>query len=43
MADARKARSTPGSLEIGQNRNLTLANDLVEFLFVDFDGLPNRG
>ena len=33
------ARSAPGSPEVRQNRNLALANDLVELLFVDFDGL----
>jgi len=37
------ARSTPGYPEIGQNRHLALGNDLMEFLFVDFDGLANRG
>jgi hypothetical protein len=32
------ARSAPGSPEVRQNRNLALANDLVELLFIDFDG-----
>src|SRR5215831_12634910 len=32
------ARSAPGCPEIRQNRNVTVANDLVELLFVDFDG-----
>ncbi len=31
------ARSAPGRPKIGQNRDLALANDLVELLFVDFD------
>jgi hypothetical protein len=31
------ARPTPGSPEVRQNRNLAVANDLVELLFVDFD------
>ena len=35
------ARSAPGSPEVRQNRNLALANDLVELLFVDFDGFAD--
>jgi hypothetical protein len=37
------ARSAPGRPEIGQNRDLALANDLMEFFLVDFDGLANCG
>ena len=37
------ARSAPRCPEVRQNRNLALANDLVELLFVDFDGLSNCG
>ena len=37
------ARSAPRSPEVDQNRNLALANDLVEFLFVDFDRLATAG
>jgi hypothetical protein len=33
----RAAWSAPGCPEVRQNRNLALANDLVELLFVDFD------
>src|SRR5215472_866666 len=32
------ARSAPGCPEVRQDRNLALANDLVELLLVDFDG-----
>jgi hypothetical protein len=35
------ARSTLRSPEIDQNRNFALANDLVKFLFVDFDRLAS--
>src|SRR5579863_5258653 len=37
------ARSAPGSPEVRQNRNLAVANDLVELLFVDFDGFSYCG
>ena len=36
------ARSAPGCPEFRQNRNLALANDLVELLFVDLDGFADR-
>jgi len=38
MRHRHTARSTPRRPEVGQNRDLALANDLVELLFVDFDG-----
>lgn len=39
MRRRRTARSAPGSPKVRQNRNLALANDLIELLFVvDFDG-----
>ena len=43
MRSRRPAWSAPGSPEVGQNRNPALANNLVEFLFVDFKGLANCG
>ena len=39
MRRSRTAWSAPGCPEVRKNRNLALANDLVELLFVvDFDG-----